>query len=121
MGLQLDSMEIGIQKFRTDRDVVDISAQSKQYLANVGESDQKLNNVNMQLAVLDEVEKYVASKNNEPGIVPSSFGISDVILAKLIEKLYNSEIQYEGLKKKTAKNNPILSVLFRNEIDKKYG
>jgi uncharacterized protein involved in exopolysaccharide biosynthesis len=35
MGKQLDSMEIGIQKFRTDRDVVDISAQNLQYLADI--------------------------------------------------------------------------------------
>jgi tyrosine-protein kinase Etk/Wzc len=117
MGVQLDSMEIGIQKFRTEKDVVDISAQSKQYLTSVGESDQKLSEINMQIAVLDEVEKYVESKNNETGIVPSSFGIGDKLLSQLIEKLFNTEIQYEGLKKTTAKNNPIL-VSLQNEIDK---
>jgi tyrosine-protein kinase Etk/Wzc len=117
MGLQLDSVETGIQKFRTEKDVVDISAQGKQYLASVGESDQKLSEVNMQLAVLDEVEKYVESKSDETGIVPSTFGISDKLLSQLIEKLFNSEIQYEGLRKTTAKNNPIL-VSLRNEIEK---
>jgi len=117
MGMQLDSVEKGIQQFRTEKNVVDISAQSKQYLANVGESDQKLSDVNMQLAVLDEVEKYVASKNNESGIVPSTFGISDKLLSQLIEKLYDTEIQYERLRKTTAKNNPIL-VSLKNEIDK---
>jgi tyrosine-protein kinase Etk/Wzc len=117
MGVQLDSMESGIQKFRTDQNVVDISEQSKQYLTSVGESDQKLSDVNMQLAVLAEVEKYVESKNNEPGIVPSTFGISDKLLSQLIEKLYNTEIEYEGLKKSTAKNNPIL-ISLQNEIDK---
>jgi tyrosine-protein kinase Etk/Wzc len=117
MGLQLDSVETGIEKFRTDKDVVDISEQSKQYLLSVGENDKKLNDVNMQLAVLDEVEKYVVSKNNEAGIVPSTFGVSDKLLSQLIEKLYNSEIEYEGLKKSTARNNPIL-VSLRNEIEK---
>ncbi len=117
MGIQLDSMEIGIQNFRTEKDVVDISAQSKQYLESVGESDLKLSDVNMQLAVLDEVEKYVESKTNQTGIVPSSFGIGDKLLSQLIEKLFNSEIQYEGLKKTTAKNNPIL-ISLQNEIDK---
>jgi capsular exopolysaccharide synthesis family protein len=117
MGIQLDSMETGIQKFRTDKDVVDISAQSKQYLANVGESDQKLSDVKMQLAVLDQVESYVESKNNQQGIVPSTFGINDKLLSQLVEKLYDSEIQYERLNKSTAKNNPIL-VSLRNEIDK---
>ena len=64
MGKQLDSMEMGIQKFRTDRDVVDISAQNQQYLDSVASNDKKLGDVNMQIAVLDEVEKYVTSNNN---------------------------------------------------------
>ncbi|MEO7049268.1 MAG: polysaccharide biosynthesis tyrosine autokinase, partial [Ferruginibacter sp.] len=117
MGMQLDSVEIGIQQFRTSKDVVDISAQSKQYLENVGESDQKASDLNVQLAVLDQVQAYVESKNNQAGIVPSTFGISDKLLSQLLEKLYDSEIQYERLKKTTAENNPIL-ISLRNEIDK---
>jgi tyrosine-protein kinase Etk/Wzc len=117
MEMQLDSVETGIQKFRTDKDVVDISAQSQQYLENVGESDQKVSDLSVQLAVLDQVEKYVKSKNNLAGIVPSTFGISDKLLSQLLEELYDSEIQYERLKKTTAENNPIL-VSLRNEIDK---
>lgn len=117
MGVQLDSMETGIQKFRTEEDVVDISAQSKQYLANVGESDRKLGDVNMQLAVLDQVESYVQSKNSQQGIVPSTFGIGDKLLSQLLEKLYDSEIQYERLSKTTARNNPIL-ISLSNEINK---
>ena len=117
MGKQLDSMEIGIQKFRTDKDVVDISAQNLQYLANVGDNDKKLGDVNMQIAVLDEVEKYVTSNNNETSIVPSTFAVGDKTLSQLVEKLYDAEVKYEGLRKTTAQNNPIL-VSLRNEIDK---
>ena len=117
MGTQLDSVESGIQKFRTNKDVVDISAQSKQYLENVGENDHKLSDMNVQLAVLDEVEKYVESKSNQAGIVPSTFGINDKLLSQLLEKLNDAEMQYEHLKKTTAENNPIL-ISLQNEIDK---
>ncbi len=117
MEIQLDSMERDIQKFRTDKDVVDISAQSKQYLVNVGQSDQKLSDMNVQLAVLDEIEKYVESQDNQSAIVPSTFGISDKLLSQMLEKLYDLEIQYERLKKNTAENNPIL-VSIQDEIAK---
>lgn len=117
MGVQLDSAEASIQQYRTNKDVVDISEQSKQYLSNVSESDQKLSDINVQLAVLDQVESYVVSKDNQAGIVPSTFGISDKLLSQLLEKLYNSEIEYEQLKKTTAAKNPIL-ISLQNEIDK---
>jgi len=114
---ELDSLETGIQKFRTSNGVVDISQQSMQYLQNVGENDQKLSQMNVQLSVLDQIEKYLESKNGQPGLVPSTFGITDPLLSQMLEKLYDSEIQYEKLRKSTAENNPILESI-SNEIIK---
>jgi tyrosine-protein kinase Etk/Wzc len=114
---ELDSVEIGIEKYKTKEGIVDISAQGAQYLENAGMNDQKLSEVSVQLAVMDEVEKYVRSKSGQSGIVPSTFGLTDPVLAQLLEKLYNLEVQYEGLSKTTAENNPIL-ISVKNEIDK---
>jgi len=114
---QLDSANVRIQKFRTRNGVVDLGEQSQLYLKSVGESDQKASALNVQLAALDEVEKYVLSKNNQPGVVPASFGIQDPLLTQLLEKLYDSEIQYERLKKNTPENNPIM-ISLQNEITK---
>jgi capsular exopolysaccharide synthesis family protein len=115
MANELDEMETGIQKFRTRNGVVDISQQSSQYLQNVGENDQKLSEMDVQLSVLDQIEKYIESKNGQPGLVPTTFGITDPLLSQLLEKLYDSEIQYEKLQKTTAEDNPIL-ISVRNEI-----
>jgi len=114
---QLDSANVRIQKFRTQNGAVDLSEQSQLYLRSVGESDQKASALNVQLAALDEVEKYVLSKNNQPGVVPSSFGVQDPLLSQLVEKLYDSEIQYEKLKKNTGANSSIM-VSLQNEITK---
>lgn len=113
----LDSVEHGIQIYKTKEGIVDISAQGQLYLDNVGANDQKISTVNVQLAVLDQVEKYVASKNNESGIVPSTLGVNDIGLGTLLSKLSDLEVQYDGLSKTTAENNPIL-VTIKNEIDK---
>jgi tyrosine-protein kinase Etk/Wzc len=113
----LDSVESGIEKYKTSQGIVDLSAQGQLYLNNVGANDQKLSSVNVQLAVLDQVEKYVSAKNDEPGLVPSTLGVDDAGLSKLLERLYTLEVQYEGLRNTTAENNPILLAI-RNEIDK---
>lgn len=114
---ELDSVELGIQKYKTDEGIVDITAQGQLYLDNVGANDQKLSQIDVQLAVMDQVEKYVQSKSDQPGIVPSTFGVDDPVLTELLGKLYDLEVQYEGLRKTTAENNPLL-LSIRNEIDK---
>jgi capsular exopolysaccharide synthesis family protein len=104
----LQSVEQDIENYKSKRGIVDLSEQGKLYLENVGDNDQKLSELSMQLAVLNKLEDYVIRKNNASGIVPSTLGITDTRLSGLIQKLYDSEIQYEKLRKTTAENNPIL-------------
>ncbi|HXB07451.1 MAG TPA: polysaccharide biosynthesis tyrosine autokinase [Puia sp.] len=114
---QLDEVESNVQKFRTQNGIVDISQQSNQYLQNVSENDQKMSEMEVQLSVLDQIELYILSKQNQPGLVPTTLGIKDAMLSQLLDKLYDSEIQYDKLKKTTAEDNPILQSI-RNEIAK---
>ena len=104
----LAAIESKVQKYKADRGAIDISTQGQLFLQNVSANDQKLSDVNNQMAVLNQVENFVASKNNAGGIVPSTLGVSDPVLSQLLEKLYTSELEYEKLKNTVAENNPIL-------------
>lgn len=117
VGHGLDSIERLLQQYKSSRGAVDISQQGQLFLQNVSTNDQKVSDVNIQLAALDQVEKYVQSKDSRGGIVPSSFGISDPLLSQLLTKLYDAELQYEKLKKTTAENNPML-VSVADQIEK---
>jgi capsular exopolysaccharide synthesis family protein len=114
----LDSIEKKVQEFKSGNQAVDISAQGQMYLQNVSANDQKLGDVSTQLAVLDKVQQFVNSNNDsKAGIVPSTLGISDPQLNQLIDKLYNSELEYDNLKKTVGENNPSL-VAIRDRINK---
>ena len=114
----LDSIEKKVQEFKSGNQAVDISAQGQLFLQNVSANDQKLGDVNTQLAVLDKVQEFVNSNSNsKAGIVPSTLGISDPQLNQLIDKLYNSELEYDNLKKTVGENNPSL-VAIRDRINK---
>ena len=105
---ELDSIQKKSQHYKSSQGAVDLSAQGQLFLQNVSDNDKKLSDVNMQLSVLDEVEKYVESKNDNSGIVPSTLGVNDPRLSQLLDKKYELELSYEKLKKTTAKNNPLL-------------
>ena len=113
----LDSIEKKVQQYKSSSAAVDISSQGQQYLQNVSSNDQKLSEINTQIAVLDQVEKSVTNKENTGGIVPSTLGVSDPTLTQLTDKLYSSQLEYDKLKKTVGENNPTL-VALRDQINK---
>lgn len=102
----LNGVEGRIQNYRSSRGVVNLNDQSRLYLQNVAMNDQKLADLNVQISVLDQVEKYVSSKDAASGIVPSTLGVNDPSLGKMLEKYYDAELEYQKMKQTTAENNP---------------
>lgn len=114
---ELSDLETEIEEYRSTKGVVDLSEQSRIYLQDAGQNDQRIADIRLKLSVLDKVENYIQSKNTGGSIVPSTLGIDDPVLTQLLQKLYNSEIEYARLKKTTAVNNPMLMSL-ADEINK---
>ncbi|MES2649751.1 MAG: polysaccharide biosynthesis tyrosine autokinase [Bacteroidota bacterium] len=114
---ELDSIENKLRQFKNQKGIVDLSEQGKLYLQNVGDNDRKMTDMNIQLAMLNEVEKYVQENDNKIGIVPSIGGGKDQqLLNQLLQKMYESQMQYERLKKTIPEGNPSMYSL-KNEIE----
>lgn len=107
----LNAIERKTQQYRSRKGAINIGEQGKLFLQNVSMNDQKLADINMQLAALGQVEGYVKSKNTDAGIVPSTLGVADPLLSQLLSKLYMSEVEYESLKKTTGEGNPQMQSL----------
>lgn len=114
---ELDSIESRIQQFKSNQGVVDVSEQGKLYLQNVSESERKAADINGQLALLDQVANYVRSGRVQTGIVPTSLGIDDPVLAQLLQRLNELELQYSNLRTTTGENNPLVKAV-ESEIAK---
>jgi tyrosine-protein kinase Etk/Wzc len=110
---ELGQAETQVEHFKTAEGIVDISEQSKLFLASVQENDRKISEANMQLSVLDAIEKYVNSQNAGGNIVPGTIGLSDPVLLELVTKLSETELQLERLRKTTGENSPLLASLNR--------
>lgn len=113
---ELDSIEGRVQKYKSQKGVTNLSEQGKLFLESVSDNDRKLANINMQLAVLGQVEKMLVTKGGQTTIVPSTLGFTDPVLTQLFQKLHEAEMQYERLKKTTPDGNPMMFSL-KNEIE----
>jgi len=105
----LSGIEKKIESYKSSQEAVDVSEQGKLFLENVSANDQKLSEIDMKLAALDQVEHYVKGKDNNSSIAPSTLGVTDPVLSSLLDKLYEKELEYEKKKSSTGENNPLLS------------
>ncbi|MGY2134514.1 GumC family protein [Hymenobacter sp. HD11105] len=104
---ELDSIQGRIQQFKATQNVVDLSQQGQLYLQNVADNDRKIAEINTQLAVLAKVEDYVRSGGSRTGIVPTTLGISDPVLADLLQKVNTLELQQANLRTSSGANHPL--------------
>lgn len=113
----LDSIERKIQQFRSSQGVIDLSQQGRIYLESVADNDRRIGEINTQLAVLNQVEQYLNTQGRERGVVPTTLGIDDPVLAQLLQRLNELELQSTNRRTKTGDNNPIVTAV-ENEIRK---
>jgi tyrosine-protein kinase Etk/Wzc len=117
VGAELQEIERKAQAYKSSKGAVNISEQGALILKSQTETGQKTADVDMQLSILNQVEKYIHSKDNNASITPSTLGLSDPILTDLLTKLNEKELYYEKMKKTTGENNPVLTSL-KSEIEK---
>jgi len=117
VGADLDTIEQKIQQYKAGNRAVDIGTQGQLFLQNVSLNDQKLSEVNMQISVINQLEKQVLENNNGAGILPSTLGVGDPTLSELMNSLNTAELERERLKKTVAENNPLL-VSISDQINK---
>jgi capsular exopolysaccharide synthesis family protein len=114
---ELDSTDLRIRNFKAANGGADLSEQSTAFLRTVTDNDQKVSDIGMRMAVLDQVEKYVNNDAGTPGIVPSTLGINDPGLTAMLQKLFDARNNYEKLHQTVGENNPMVLSL-ESEIGK---
>jgi capsular exopolysaccharide synthesis family protein len=114
---ELDSVEGKLQRFKASNSITDISVQGQIFLENVSFNDQKVSELEMQLAALSEVEDYIKNKKSDGSITPAIVGLENRILGSLLEALNEKELSYERAKTIVPENNPSLLAI-KTEIEK---
>ncbi|WP_069660971.1 GumC family protein [Arcticibacter eurypsychrophilus] len=104
---ELTNVEKDVENYKSSIGLTDISSQSQLYLDNVQSNESKLNEVNIQLNVINGIERYVNSSNSSTA--PATLGIADPGLVSLVEQLTRLQLQRNRLLATTPEENPIFA------------
>ncbi|GAB3279296.1 tyrosine-protein kinase [Larkinella harenae] len=108
---ELGDVEQNVESYRRKKGVNDLSSEANLFLGKVEENDSKLNELEIQLKVLDGIEKYLNSA--QVGIVAPAtmMGVSDPVLNSYIEQLSKLEIERSKLAQTVQPGNPYLETI----------
>lgn len=108
---ELSRSESSVEGYKSSNALTNISSQSEAYLQNTQVNDNKLNDINTQLASIRGIEGYVNSPNDQSA--PSVLGINDDALKSLVSRLSTLEQQREQTLANTPEDNPIFDPINR--------
>ncbi|TWJ00644.1 capsular exopolysaccharide synthesis family protein [Mucilaginibacter frigoritolerans] len=103
---QLNYTENSIEGYRSHNGLTDVNAQSQMYLQGIQSNNEKLNEINVQLHVIENLEAYLDKPGNNDSSIPSAIGISDQHLSALIQKLSDLELERDKMLATLPEKNP---------------
>lgn len=116
IGKDLDSIETQLVSVKKNSDVRRISIDAQRVLKKLETGDQLNSQTELQLFVLDDLERYVKGRISKPGMVPSSIGLTDANLNTFFDKLYEAESRYSVALSNNGPNNDQVR-LIKKEIE----
>lgn len=109
--LEKISAELGhtdgsIEQFKRNNQMIELQMNATQTMANANEYDQKLIEVNMQIALLNNLSTFIDDESNNYQVIPSNIGLEDPSTTQLITN-YNKEVLERNTLLRTAsETNP---------------
>jgi tyrosine-protein kinase Etk/Wzc len=107
---ELGDVEKDVESYKKNKGLTDISAESQLFLENIKENDNKLNEINTQIKVLESVDHYIENAK-DGGAAPATYMIDDPILVSLLTKFNELNLLHERHARTTQAENPLLETV----------
>jgi tyrosine-protein kinase Etk/Wzc len=108
---ELSTVEGNLADYRKQKGITNLSAEGLSYMGSAQQNVEKLAQIQIQLDVLTQVEKYVIKKGAGSALVPSTLGLNDPLLSQLLDKLYSTELELTTISKTSGENSPTVNAI----------
>lgn len=105
---ELASVERNVEQYKSSRGITDLGVQAQSMLQSATQNDAQLNQVNVQLAALNDLQAFVSNQSDKRGGTPATVGLNDPVLLGQIEKLSQLELRRDELMQTTSAESPLL-------------
>lgn len=108
---ELAAVERSVEQYKSEKGITDLSAQAKSLLETTERNDTQLNQVNIQLAALNDLQAFITTQSDKRGSTPATVGLNDPVLLGEISRLSQLELDRDKLTQTTSNDNPMLQTI----------
>ena len=108
VGDQLTNIEKEIQSFKQRNEISDLGEQAKAMISSTSEYAREVSQQEVQLSVIESLEKYVLDNSSNPRIVPASLVVQDPTLSAVVSQYNNLLMQRSRLLLGSTESNPVV-------------
>jgi tyrosine-protein kinase Etk/Wzc len=117
---ELGSTEGQLEGYKKRNNVVELQSNANQALTNADTYSQKLTDANTQVALLNEMERYMNQPSNKYQTLPSNVGLTDQSATELINQ-YNNIVQERSRRLQSASEVSPTVVPLTTQLDEMSG
>lgn len=108
---ELGNTEGELESYKRRNNMVELKINATQAVTNADQFKQKLNDANTQIALLNELIKYMNEPSNRHQPIPSNVGLTDESSTSLINEYNKIAIQRNQLLHSASENSPTVTPL----------
>lgn len=105
---ELTDVEKNVERYKRNNELTDVGTQASQYLEQASEYNSKLSEWSIQINILESIEEYMRSSNNQYKMVPSTLTIQDPTLSGLIGRFNELQLERERILRNAFPDNPLV-------------
>lgn len=108
---ELDSAETGVERYKKDNQITDISSEAKLFLESSAETQKKISEIETQINLVKYVSDFVSDNTKRNSLIPGNLGITDANISKLIGEYNALMLDRLRLQRSASDENPIVNQL----------
>lgn len=108
---ELGNTDGSIEKFKRNNQMIEYTMNASQTMANANEYDQKLIEVNMQIALLNNLSTFIDDDANKYQVIPSNIGLDDPSTTQLINNYNKEALERNTLLRTASEQSPAVKPL----------
>jgi tyrosine-protein kinase Etk/Wzc len=113
LSVELNYAEKQVEQYRSSHGLADVALQSQSYIQSAQANEARLNDVNIQLKVINDVENYINAPNITERTVPATLNIADQNLVALVQSFTDQQRERSKLLATTPELNPAFEPINR--------
>ena len=111
---ELESVERDVERYKQENNLTDIESEAKLFLEQMGETETKRIETQIQMNMIQYLEDYIQDEKNKDKLIPA-IGLEDRGLLAVIVKYNEILIEKNSLESTLSETNPSLQIL-KNQL-----